>query len=232
MCGLVAELQTHGYQVVVSSACEASRPLEWADPVDLADLTVIRKPNVGYDFGSWSLALSAVPGLLARPRVILANDSMAGPFASMGPLLENFDAAPVDVWSLTDSYQFGYHLQSYFLGFNDGVLGERPLRRFWADICHEADKDAIIGRYELGLSRLIRDEGFVHAPAIAHELVVQPGENPVIKGWRELLRRGFPFVKREILRDPSVAPGGSGVRAVLKRMFGVDVDEWVEDRSA
>ena len=36
--------------------------------------------------------------------------------------------------------------------------------------------------------------------------VVAPGENPVIKGWWKLLERGFPFVKREIVRDPSVAP--------------------------
>lgn len=232
MCALVAELQAYGYRVVVSSACEATGHLEWADPVDLDQLTVIRKPNVGYDFGSWSLALHAVPDLSARSRVILANDSMAGPFIPMAPLLEHLDSTPADVWALTDSYQFGYHLQSYFLGFTDGVLCERPLQHFWAGICHEPDRDTVIGRYELGLSRLLREEGFVQVPAFAHELVVQAGENPVIKGWRELLRRGFPFIKREILRDPSVAPGGAGVRAVAKRMLHVDVDEWVEDRPA
>jgi lipopolysaccharide biosynthesis protein len=154
---------------------------------------------------------------------------MVGPFISMGPLLEQLEATPADVWALTDSYQFGYHLQSYFLGFTNGALAERPLQRFWAGIRHAPDKAAIIGRYELGLSRLVREEGFVHVPAFAHELVVAPGSNPVITGWRELLGRGFPFVKREILRDPSVAPGGSAVRAVVKRLLAVDVDDWAED---
>ena len=32
----------------------------------------------------------------------------------------------------------------------------------------------------------------------------------------------------EILRDPSVAPGGSAVRAVVKRLLAVDVDDWAE----
>ncbi|MGI8663440.1 MAG: rhamnan synthesis F family protein [Acidimicrobiales bacterium] len=223
------ELQVFGYRVVVSSSCEHAGALTWESDVDVADLVVIRKPNLGYDFGSWSVALSMLPEIGFAERVILANDSMAGPFASLRPLLEQFDATPVDVWGLTDTQQFGRHLQSYFLGFRRGVLAERPLRDFFADVRHEGHKNEIIHRYEIGLGRLLRAEAFVQTQAFSHELLGEPGQNPVLVGWRRLLEYGFPFLKREILRDPDVAPAGRSAPRMVTRLFGVDVAEWVED---
>src|SRR5204863_4549069 len=106
----------------------------------------------------------------------------------------------------------------------------RPLARFWAGIRHHTDKQQIIMRNELGLSRLLRDEGFVLAPHFPHERIVTAGHNPVIFGWRRLLDLGLPMVKREILRDPDVAPGGRSVAKVLHGRYGVDVAEWVDDQ--
>jgi lipopolysaccharide biosynthesis protein len=228
---LVHELQVHGYRVVVSSTCEVPGALEWPEEVDvdLEHLSVIRRPNVGYDFGSWSVALELVPEAAAAERTIVANDSMAGPFRTLRPFLEAFDATGVDVWALTDTQQSAPHLQSYFLGFCDGVLQERPLARFWERARCEPAKDQVIHRYELGLSRLLQHEGFVHRPHFSHELVVRGGENPVINGWRRLLELGFPFVKREILRDPDVVPAGHTVPMYVRRQLGVEVAEWVDE---
>jgi len=229
---LVHELQSYGYQVVVSSACESSAPLDWAETVDLDELTVIRKPNVGYDFGSWSVGLDAVPTIASADRTLLVNDSMAGPFTSLSGLLDEFEETRADVWGLTDTYQFRHHLQSYFLGFASGVLADRPLRQFWANVRHEVDKGEIVLRNEIGLSRLLEEEGYLQSSAFSHESFVVAGQNPVIIAWRELLVRGFPFLKREILRDPSVAPGGGNAPSVLKVMLDIDVHEWVEDRAS
>jgi lipopolysaccharide biosynthesis protein len=229
---LVQQLQLHGYRVVVVSGCESPKPLAFGEDVDVDGLVVLRKPNVGYDFGSWTVGLQLCPGAEAAERTLLVNDSMAGPFADLGPLLEAFDRAPVDVWGLTDTQQFGSHLQSYFLGFREGVLAERPLRRFWADIRHHTDKQQIIFDNEIGLSHLLRLEGYVQAPNFPHERVVPPGQNPVIKGWRRLLDLGLPFLKREILRAPEVAPAGHTAPSVLAHRFGVDVRAWVDDEVA
>jgi lipopolysaccharide biosynthesis protein len=225
----VDELQQHGYRVVVASSCEATGALVWPDRLDTSQLSVIRKPNIGYDFGTWSIALQLVPAALSAERTIVANDSMAGPFVTLRPILESLDRTPADVWGLTDTQQFGSHLQSYFLAFCNGVLAERPLQRFWSEIRHETDKTEIIMRNELGLSRLLHAEGYVRVPEFSHERVVLPGLNPVIKGWRRLLDLGFPFVKREILRDPDVAPHGERAPHELQRRFGVDVTEWVDE---
>jgi len=63
--------------------------------------------------------------------------------------------------------------------------------------------------------------------AIRFKRVVQDGQNPTILGWRRLLDLGFPFVKRQLLRQPEVAPDGSMVREVVERKFGVNLDEWL-----
>jgi lipopolysaccharide biosynthesis protein len=230
VCALVRELQSFGYRVIVSSACEARDELAWdAATVAVDELVVIRKPNVGYDFGSWSVALAIMPEIAGAERVIFANDSMSGPFIPLRLLLEHFDSTSADVWGLTDSNQFEPHLQSYFLGFAGGVLADRPLTKFWASIGEESEKLQIIFRNELGLSRLLREEGYVQVPAFAHEAVVEAGQNPVIVGWRRLLEQGFPFLKREILRDPSVAPAGETAPAVVKHLLGIDINDWVDD---
>jgi hypothetical protein len=46
------------------------------------------------------------------------------------------------------------------------------------------------------------------------------------------LEDGFPFLKREIVRNPSVAPAGEWAPRVLARLYGVVLSEWVEDRAA
>jgi hypothetical protein len=51
----------------------------------------------------------------------------------------------------------------------------------------------------------------------------------VIIGWRRLLELGFPFLKREILRDPAVAPDGEEAPAVVAEVFGVDVADWTRE---
>lgn len=224
---LVHELQSFGYGVVVSSACEADGPLEWDLTVDSSNLVVIRKPNIGHDFGSWSIALDVLPQLATAERIIIVNDSMAGPFVSLRPLLEELDRTRADVWGLTDSQQFGRHLQSYFIGFCDGVLAEPQLQRFWAGIRHVEEKSAVVLRNEIGLGRLLFEEGYVQLPAFSYKLFVKAGENPVIRGWRRLLDHGFPFLKREILRDPSVAPAGVTAPSLIRQLFGEDISEWV-----
>jgi lipopolysaccharide biosynthesis protein len=227
---LVRELQAGGYQVAVSSTSEVGEALAWGDEVDVGRLVVIRRPNAGYDFGSWSVALDLLPAAARAERTILLNDSMAGPFSSLRPILDGVESTPADVVGLTDTQQFESHLQSYFIAFCNGVLQEKALNRFWGGIRHEPDKTSIILRNELGLSHLLRVEGYVHAPLWSHELVVGSAKNPVIQGWRRLLDLGFPFVKRELLRDPTVAPGGRAVPRELRRRFGVEVAEWVDDQ--
>ena len=226
VAAITAALVDAGYHVVVVSTSEDAAPLAWPAPPPDA-VTVVRRPNLGYDFGSWATALDRYPLIMDADRVLLLNDSMVGPFTSIDRLLGSFHACQADVWAATDSAQFAYHLQSYMLGFQGRSLREPSLRRFWHDVRVEPTKDDVIWRGEIGLSQLLRRERFASDVAIPYRHIVRGGSNPAIIGWRKLLDRGFPFVKRELVLNPRVAPDGGDVREELRRRFGVDVDEWL-----
>jgi lipopolysaccharide biosynthesis protein len=223
---LTRALLERDYQVVLVSTAEAPEPLEWSGPQP-GHVTVLRRPNIGYDFGSWATALARYPQVASADHVLLLNDSLVGPFAPLDDLLARFEASPADVWGITDTSQFGHHLQSYCMGFRGRCLQEAELRRFWRSIRVEPSKDDVIWRDEIGLSRLLHQERFVVEAAIPYRLVVGDGQNPTIVGWRRLLDRGFPFVKRELLRWPELVPDGALVRPELRRRYDVEADEWV-----
>lgn len=223
---LATEFAAAGYRIAVVSACEDPDPLEWHGKRPEGTV-VIRKPNFGYDFGSAAVALDALPAIADAQHVALVNDSMIGPFAPLAPTLKAMEARPVDVQGLTDTRQYFQHLQSYFLLFTGRVLRDAPLARFFRDVRIEPTKWDIIRRYELGLSVLLRREGYSTAAAYRADDVVSAGYNPVITGWWKLLEMGFPFVKREILRNPDVAPRGEWVSREVSAVFGERVQDWI-----
>ncbi|MCW3473312.1 rhamnan synthesis F family protein [Rhodovastum sp. RN2-1] len=61
----------------------------------------------------------------------------------------------------------------------------------------------------------------IHAHRIRHSAATQKPLNPTSDLWRQLLRAGFPFIKRELLRDnPSQVADINDWRDVVRRNFG------------
>lgn len=223
---LLSQLAEGGYRCVVSSACEAPGRLEWPGPLPEGTV-VLRRPNLGYDFGSWTVALARFPQVAGLGHVIITNDSMAGPFASIAPLLADFEAARTDVWSLTDSYQLGHHLQSFFVGFRGGVLAEPVLRGFFRRVRVEPEKMEVVRRYEVGLTAACIAGGYSMSTRFRAQDLGVGAENPTLAGWQRLLTEGFPFVKRTLVNDPSTAPGAEDAAEVVRRRFGVELADWL-----
>jgi hypothetical protein len=225
---LVAAFDQRGYGVLVVSSSEFREPLDWGDTPPPASVTVLRKPNVGYDFGSWAVGLDAFAAVRRSPTVVLANDSLVGPFASLDPVLDRMERTTADVWGLTETLQFARHLQSYFVAYRGGVLADAPLEWFWRGVRHHSDKQTIIHRNEIGLGRLLEREGYAIDALFGAGQVVPAADNPTIAGWRTLLERGLPFVKREIVRSPGLAPQGEQIPDELRARYGVDVAQWLD----
>jgi hypothetical protein len=223
---LVQEFVAAGYLCVVVSSSPARQPLDWSGGLS-PEVLVIRKPNVGYDFGSWTVGLNSIPGSRNADAVVLANDSVVGPFRGLGPIIRDFETTRADAWGLTDTRQYFHHLQSYFLGFRRGVLAEPALVNFWNGVRHERTKWDVIRRNELALSTLLYQEGYSTTAAFRCDDFVPAGENPVIRGWWRLLDRGFPFVKRQIITEPAVAPRSDLVFRDVQAHFGVNLAEWL-----
>ena len=225
---LAAELVAADFHVVVVSAaeCEGRRP--GADQLLPRGVTVLRRPNKGYDFGSWAAVLAAFPELAKAEDVVLANDSMVGPFGSLSGILERMTTSRADVWSMTESEQFTWHPQSYFVGYRNGVLTDPELASFWSGIRVHESKDDVIWNYELGQGQLIRQQGYSTAAAFAADsLRIPASENPTIKAWRGLLDLGLPLVKRQLITEPEVAQDAGDIPDELLRRFDVDVKEWL-----
>lgn len=219
---LLSHLSHQGYQPVVVSSADTG-PLDWAGWLP-PGAVVVRKANVGYDFGSWAVALALFPRLVEAEHVLLVNDSMVGPFVDLGPLVRGFEAGRADVWGLTDSWQYRHHMQSYFLGFRGGTLALPPLAAFWSGIRHERSKWDVVRRNELGLGRLAARHRLTMSAAFPSDGVVPWGANVAVRGWRELLDLGFPFVKRSVALDPQLAPA---VSHALRERFGLLVGDWL-----
>lgn len=225
LAALSRALRNAGYPVVLVRASDDQTPLEWAAP---DGVTVLRKPNLGYDFGSWAVGLHHARRHLRRRHVLLANDSLAGPFAPIGHLIDAFEASTTDAWAAVASTEIDHHLQSYLLGFNGGVLADPALRTFFNTLPLEIDKQRIVQRYELGLSRLLRAEAYTLTAAIEPELVAAGDANPTLLAWRGLLDQGFPFIKRSLLRDPTLAPDGADIADEIGRRYNTNPHEWID----
>jgi nicotinamidase-related amidase len=119
---------------------------------------IVLRGNLGHDFGAWRDGMR-VAGL-PRPgmrRLILANDSVYGPFAPLDDLLRRLDPDAADVWGLTESWQHRYHLQSYFLAFGSRALDSAAFRDFWSALPDVRSRHWVVQNCEIGLTqRLMR----------------------------------------------------------------------------
>lgn len=176
---LVRSLQNLGYSVVVVSSRDDSvgpgeeghleeksfQEIRWVD-VDVVcnrpkDVVLVCRPNEGYDFGSWAAAFYLIPQLLDVDFLLQVNDSIVGPFWGLDAIVENFENSYGDIWGLVRSRQHFPHIQSYFVGYKRDVLKSAAFSAFWSSVRPQKTKRNVIDRYELGLSSILRREGFV-----------------------------------------------------------------------
>jgi hypothetical protein len=185
-----------GFQtLVVDTSPVLTRPrrLDWTG----AATRWVRRPNVGYDFGSYRhglTLLNADPGIAdERLEVIFTNDSCLGPFMPIGKVLETFMSIPTNtnaVFGITDSNEITYHLQSYWLYFRPAVL---PLaERFFSAMPLASDRDQAIAWGELALSRFLCENGCVL-------LAFSPIES-VLSHFARFHTRGLAFLELGVRR--------------------------------
>jgi rhamnosyltransferase len=143
------------------------------DGLPRAELVV--RPNVGYDFMSYRAGLMRVPASASLRTVFLLNSSIAvlDPGKFTRTLQRVADATlESDVVGLTESRQFGWHLQSYLLAFSARAAGSEWFRSFFGSIAPKNSKLELILAYELGLSRLLQRHA-VRARALFRPTVPQ-----------------------------------------------------------
>ncbi len=212
-------LADSGFSVVLVSNSEQLTDSARLAAMSLCAAILVRR-NLGLDFAAWHDALRA----LDLPRVetemlLLANDSLHGPFWPLGPLLARVDFTRADIWGLTENAEVAPHLQSYFLLAGPVALRSPSWAAFWRGVRPLRDKFALIRLFEIGFSTTMRRAGLRLAPLFPTPM---DGRNPTLARWRGLLEAGFPFVKRELvrtnpLRDPMVSQWREIVEEIRRR---------------
>jgi lipopolysaccharide biosynthesis protein len=156
----LTSLAEAGLSVVFVSNSGRLEPDALARVRAVCDAVLVRR-NIGYDFGAWREALDHLG--LPRPdteMILLANDSVYGPLQPLDTILERIRLDEAPFWGLTESWQMGYHLQSYFLAFGPRALQSEAWARFWRQVRPAPSKHWVIRHYELGLSQAMIGAGF------------------------------------------------------------------------
>src|SRR6516162_1476680 len=92
---------------------------------------ILQRANVGMDFGAYKDGIGTLPRLDRLEALLLANDSVYGPFYDLGDVIGRMNLAEAEVWGITDSWERRFHLQSYFLLFGRRALNHEAFRQFW-----------------------------------------------------------------------------------------------------
>ncbi len=182
------------------------RAVDTADLIDLVDGLYVRQSE-GYDFGAWAHVARDVD-LVRTHSLCLVNDSLIGPLnaRSFSTVFNRIRASNAQLVGLTDSFEIAPHLQSYFLVAK--AKGVATLLNFLAGVKAYTHKEDVIIHYEIPLSRHFRN---LNLKVEALFPSSEPG-NQTIAHWRELIQRGFPFVKAKALR----LPGAEDWRRILE----------------
>lgn len=236
----LARLREAGFSIVFITTSPALSP-EALQRLQAHCWLVLRRRNVGMDIGGWPTGVRAIEQASGRRltdfgRLLLTNDSVFGPLRPLAQWMAPMAARGLDLWGVTDSRERGHHLQSYFLA------AETPaalafFRRWALGMKLIADREAVIARYEVGLSRdadaaglrwaalvegdalLAQAESAGALPAaLAAHLARRPGQfNPTHAFWREALAPGgSPYLKRDLLRRfRQAGEGFAEARALL-----------------
>ncbi|GAA1985054.1 hypothetical protein GCM10009777_18780 [Microbacterium pumilum] len=125
-----------------------------------ARATLVRRPNVGHDFGSWRDVLEAHGFGADFDEVLLTNDSYVGYLRPLDQMIREMHKQPVEVWGMTKSHRHGEHIQSYFLYFTAAALHSQTFERFWAELRPAHSRDQAIVDQEIGVSRALLQSGF------------------------------------------------------------------------
>ncbi|MNW34176.1 Rhamnan synthesis protein F [compost metagenome] len=121
------------------------------------------RDNIGYDFYSYKYGIEQIDNIYIYDQLLLMNDSF---FVSskfdIEKIMGHVDNSNYEICGLIDSYQFNYHVQTFFVVIKKEAFFSVWFKQFWDSVTVLDTKIEIIFNYEIGLSQ----------SAISHSLMV------------------------------------------------------------
>lgn|GEM_PF-5870359 len=163
--------------------------------IEALEIEVLTIENLGHDFGMWQRATQQWD-IEKYEYVLFANDScvLVEPLA---PFFDWHKNTQPSFAGMINSNENGFHLQSYFTIYNRPAFA--VLNRKFKKVGFVENKRRLIKKYEIGLTKAmhsikIETQSFFKIPA-------EQKTNPLFHNLPELLKNGFPFVKKQIFFD-------------------------------
>jgi len=158
-----------------------------------------------YDFGSYKRGYHLLKemDLNQYEELVFCNDSCYGPLSPLSDIWNNTPTISADFWGLTSGRDphFDHHIQSFFLVFKKRVFTSEIFSAFMNSIKAEEYKMDVVEKYEVGLYQKLRTAGF-NGTALFDETSLHV--NPSIGSPFEIIEKGFPFLKVDLLRNNPV----------------------------
>lgn len=124
------------------------------------NVQIIIRENVGHDFYSYKTGIEAIENINEVGQLILCNDSCFGPLFPLSDIFTRITSLKADFWGMSANSRPQFHLQSYFLVFNNKIINSDGFKFFWQELQILDSKDQIVFNYEIGLSQKLISEGF------------------------------------------------------------------------
>ena len=175
---------------------------------------LVRRPNIGHDFGSWRDVLEHSGFAQRYDGLLLTNDSYVGYLRPLPQIIETMSTRPVEMWGMTRSARHGNHVQSYFLYFTSFALHSQTFYRFWSELRPAPTRMDAILEQEIGISRALLGGGFRIGSYFTPTATDRRLANLRGIQWLRRRQRAFParfdsfeepFFRAERWRDPAMA---------------------------
>lgn len=174
LVGFLNKLVSEGFLVnLISTGLNVEKTEKLSDKIN-----VTIRDNVGYDFYSYAEGFKQnIDNLNNAENVILMNSSFK--IFDQNKLFGFFESAineknhSMDLLSLTESQENGFHCQSYLMRFNKNILASRKFVDWWIKMKPISNRQKVINKYEIGLTRFVLTKGYIAGGALTVNLAVK-----------------------------------------------------------
>ena len=192
----------------------------------LRDLTskIIIRDNKGFDFSAFRDGMLDLSWdrLALFDELILANNSCFGPIYPFDNMFAEMESKLCDFWSLSAFPQtensvreeakrmhnnlIPFHLQSYFMVFNNKVITSTAFKSFWENVQEKSDILDVIAQYETQLTSCLNKSGYSCDYFLSESTYLQkmhnsnPSFNAVYSMPLEMVTLKSPLIKKKFMK--------------------------------
>lgn len=205
------ELATYAERIVFITNSDLSEAD--LDRIRSRKVTILRRDNVGFDFGAWKDAVTqyGFDRLGAFDQVIFANNSNFAPLWSLSSVFAEMERRdPVDFWGISmyprgfasadmDKEYIDAHIQSYFFVVEQSLASSPVFAEFWNRVVYHSELLDVVVHEETEMTKFFTDRGFRCDAYLAEStLLMEKTQNtaPYMQP-KALVLMGSPLVKKK-----------------------------------